>query len=88
MFEKLLGQQCNAAKDMNVEPNSRTKSGNYEQSRATALRLRIKQAGLTIAEFQRRSGLTRNVVYALAKGKRPSAEQEKRIDETLPKARH
>ena len=86
VFENYFCQKPNAPKGMSVEPETRDSRGNYDQSRATVLRLRIKQAGLTIAEFQRRSGLTRNVVYALAKGKKPSVDQERRINETLPKA--
>lgn len=50
------------------------------KQRAFDLRKRITAAGLTIAEFRRKSGLTRNVVYALAKGKRPSPHQEAAIE--------
>lgn len=55
------------------------------KQRAAQLRQRISAAGLTIAQFQRKSGLTRNVVYALAKGKKPSAQQQAAIDATVPK---
>lgn len=40
--------------------------------RRQRLRARLAAAGITLAEFQRRSGLTRNVVYRLAKGGKPS----------------
>jgi hypothetical protein len=54
-------------------------------ARAADLRRRIKAAGLTIAEFRRRSGLTRNVVYALSKGRAIRPEERTRIDAVLPK---
>jgi predicted transcriptional regulator len=52
-------------------------------ARASALRKRLAERGLTIAEFRRRSGLTRNVVYALSKGKKPSDEQQSKISIVL-----
>ena len=55
-------------------------------SRAADLRRRIVAGGFTIAEFRRRSGLTRNVVYALTKGRAATPEEQNRIDATLPKS--
>jgi predicted transcriptional regulator len=40
--------------------------------RAAEFARRLKETGLSITEFQRRSGLTRNVVYNLSKGQAPS----------------
>jgi transcriptional regulator with XRE-family HTH domain len=51
-----------------------------ENEYALELRRRIKKRGWTLAEFQRRSGLTRNVVYRLARDKAPSREQLERIE--------
>lgn len=53
------------------------------QARAAALRERIKKAGLTIAEFRRRAGLSRNVAYAISKGRELSPEEQHRIDQAL-----
>jgi hypothetical protein len=53
--------------------------------RAVDLRRRIKAAGITIAEFRRRSGLSRNVVYALSKGRAIKPEEQRQIDSVLPK---
>ena len=52
-------------------------------ARAEALRQRIAAAGLTLAEFGRRAGLTRNVVYRLAKGQEPSKDQQAAIERAL-----
>jgi predicted transcriptional regulator len=54
-------------------------------SRASDLRRRIKAAGLTIAEFRRRSGLSRNIVYALSMGREATIEETDRINHVLPK---
>lgn len=53
--------------------------------RAADLRRRIAAAGLTIAEFRRRSGLSRNVVYALSKGREIKPDESERIDRVLPR---
>lgn len=53
------------------------------ETRAAALRDRIKKAGLTIAEFRRRAGLSRNVAYAISKGRPPTPEEQRRIDSAL-----
>ncbi len=50
---------------------------------AAELRRRIEQRGLTIAEFRRRSGLTRNVVYALTMGRPPRTSEKDAIDRVL-----
>jgi transcriptional regulator with XRE-family HTH domain len=57
--------------------------GQTFQQRALNLRGRIKAAGLSLAEFQRRSGLSRNVVYNLARGQKPNVEQELKIETAL-----
>jgi transcriptional regulator with XRE-family HTH domain len=54
-------------------------------ARAADLRRRIKAAGLTIAEFMRRSGLSRNIVYALSKGREATPGETERINRVLPK---
>lgn len=52
--------------------------------RALLFRQRLQATGLGITEFQRRSGLTRNVVYNLSKGQKPSsAEQSSMLDEAF-----
>lgn len=53
------------------------------ETRAAVLRERIKKAGLTIAEFRRRAGLSRNVTYAISKGRKPTADEQRRIDSAL-----
>lgn len=57
------------------------------RERAAKLRARISTAGLTIAQFQRKSGLSRNVVYCLAKGQKPKPDQQAKIDGVLGAAR-
>jgi predicted transcriptional regulator len=53
------------------------KPGSDERlKRAEEFRRRLKATGLTITEFQRRSGLTRNVVYNLSKGQLPSSQEQ------------
>jgi len=46
------------------------------EHRAKAFRERLVETGLTITDFQRQSGLTRNVVYNLSKGQKPSSEEQ------------
>jgi hypothetical protein len=53
------------------------------RQRAAALRARISAAGVTIAQFQRKSGLSRNVVYCLAKGQMPKPDQQAKVDAAL-----
>lgn len=51
------------------------------QRRAAEFARRLREAGLSITEFQRRSGLTRNVIYNLSKGQPPSSpEQAEALD--------
>jgi transcriptional regulator with XRE-family HTH domain len=52
-------------------------------NRAAEFRARLKNAGLTQAEFGRRAGLGRAVVWRLAKGGKRSAEQQRKIDSIL-----
>jgi hypothetical protein len=52
-------------------------------ARAAQLRQKLKAAGLTIAEFRRRAGLSRNVAYALSKGRIPTADEQQRIDRVI-----
>jgi hypothetical protein len=52
-------------------------------TRATKLRERIRAAGLTIADFRRKTGLSRNVVYGLTKGRQPKPDEAKIIDDAL-----
>jgi hypothetical protein len=51
------------------------KSDSDAQVRRAALRARLADLGLTVAEFRRRTGLTRNVVYRLSKGGKPTPDQ-------------
>ena len=53
------------------------------EARALEFRRRLREAGISIAEFARRSGLTRNVVYRLSKGQHPKSEQHERIERVL-----
>ena len=57
--------------------------GPEARARATDLRARLKEAGLTQAEFGRRAGLGRAVVWRLAKGGKRNAEHERKIDAVL-----
>jgi predicted transcriptional regulator len=57
-----------------------------KEQRARAFRERLAATGLSITEFQHESGLTRNVVYNLSKGQKPSsAEQARRLEEAFAK---
>ncbi len=44
--------------------------------RAADFARRLKATGLPITEFQRRSGLSRNVIYNLSKGQAPSSRDQ------------
>lgn len=55
------------------------------REREMAFRKRLAELGLTLAEFRRRSGLTRNIVYRLSKGGKPSMEQAAKMDAVLRK---
>ena len=50
-----------------------------DEQRATDFRQRIKAAGMTLAEFSRRSGITRNIVYRLTKGQKPKPSDQNKI---------
>jgi plasmid maintenance system antidote protein VapI len=57
-----------------------------KEQRARAFREQLAATGLSITEFQRDSGLTRNVVYNLSKGQKPSsAEQAQKLEEAFGK---
>ncbi|HTV92558.1 MAG TPA: hypothetical protein VMG98_07560 [Verrucomicrobiae bacterium] len=57
-----------------------------KEQRARAFKERLATTGLSITEFQRESGLTRNVVYNLSKGQKPSSvEQAQRLEEAFAK---
>lgn len=51
------------------------------EERARIFRERLAATGLSITQFQRQSGLTRNVVYNLSKGQRPSSPEQARLVE-------
>jgi hypothetical protein len=53
------------------------------EGRASALRNRIETAGLTIAEFRRRAGFSRNIAYAISKGREMTPDERKRADKAL-----
>jgi hypothetical protein len=48
-------------------------------ARATEFARRLAATGLSKTEFQRQSGLTRNVIYNLSKGQRPSSMEQGRL---------
>jgi hypothetical protein len=48
--------------------------------RAAEFSRRLKASGLTLSEFQQRSGLSRNVVYNLSIGQKPKPEQANAIE--------
>jgi predicted transcriptional regulator len=61
-------------------------AGNNDQeayARAVALRKRIAAKGLTIAEFGRKAGFSRNVTYGVLKGRRLRPPEEERVDSIL-----
>ena len=45
-------------------------------ARAADFASRLAKTGMNITQFQRASGLTRNVIYNLSKGQRPSSEEQ------------
>lgn len=55
------------------------------EMRAAEFARRLKATGLRTAEFQRLSGLTRNVIYHLSKGQAPSAEQARLLKAAFDK---
>jgi hypothetical protein len=58
--------------------------GEERSTRAAEFARRLSATGLSITEFQRQSGLTRNVIYNLSKGQRPSSpEQETKIEDAF-----
>jgi transcriptional regulator with XRE-family HTH domain len=54
-----------------------------EELRATEFRRRLAAAGLTLAEFSRKSGVTRNIVYRLTRGQKPKASDQEKIEAVL-----
>lgn len=55
-------------------------------ARAAEFARRLAQTGMSITEFQRASGLTRNVLYNLSKGQRPSSDyQAEQLNEAFKK---
>lgn len=46
------------------------------KARAEAFAQRLAATGLTKTQFQLRSGLTRNVIYNLSKGQKPSSPDQ------------
>lgn len=56
-------------------------------ARAAGFRRRLRTTGLTITEFQRRSGLSRNVIYNLSKGQAPSSQtQAEQLEQAFQRA--
>lgn len=47
------------------------------QARAADFARRLAATGLSITDFQRRSGLSRNVIYNLSKGQKPASEHQR-----------
>ena len=58
-------------------------SNDSKAARAERLRQRIAAKGLSLAEFARQAGLTRNVMYGLGKGREPRPEEHERIERIL-----
>lgn len=50
--------------------------GSERQLRAQAFARRLAAAAMRLSDFQRRSGLTRNVTYNLSKGQKPSSPEQ------------
>jgi predicted transcriptional regulator len=66
---------------MNPTESAATSSESDEAYlRAQQLRTRLAKKAVTLAEFGRQTGLTRNVVYGLSKGRAPSVATQKKID--------
>lgn len=49
------------------------------EARAAEFNRRLKATGIGVADFQRRSGLSRNVVYNLSKGQKPSSQEQAKL---------
>ncbi|TAM58898.1 hypothetical protein EPN52_09680 [bacterium] len=54
-----------------------------ERQRAEAFRRRVAAAGLSFAEFSRRTGISRNIVYRLTKGQKPKPADQTKLEATL-----
>lgn len=67
--------------EQRIRPGMRDESD--ARVRASRLRERIAAKGLTLAEFARQAGLTRNVMYGLGKGKLPKPSEKARMDAIL-----
>jgi predicted transcriptional regulator len=52
------------------------KHDSESEARAAEFARRLKATGLRITEFQKKSGLSRNVVYNLSKGQKPSSDEQ------------
>ncbi len=52
-------------------------------ARAEAIRKRIAAKGLTIAEFGRRAGFSRNITYGVLKGRKLRAPEVERVNAIL-----
>lgn len=53
------------------------------KARGDAFRARVLAKGISLNDFETLAGLSRNQVYRLTKGQRPTAEQQARIDRAL-----
>lgn len=52
------------------------KHDSESNARAAEFARRLRLTGLRLTEFQKRSGLTRNVIYNLSKGQKPSSSEQ------------
>jgi gp16 family phage-associated protein len=59
------------------------KSDPEATARAEAIRKRIAAKGLTIAEFGRRAGFSRNTTYGVLKGRKLRAPEIERVNAIL-----
>jgi len=52
-------------------------------ARSAAIRKRITAKGMTIAEFGRKAGFTRNITYGVLKGRKLKPGEASRLDDLL-----
>jgi len=66
----------------------RTEKARLKRERAQDFAAKLKSTGLTLGEFAKEVGFTRNVIYNLSIGQAPStAEKAERLERTFQKLR-
>ena len=65
--------------------NISSRNGTPEEmkARGEAFRAAVAKSRLSLIDFGAKTGLSRNQMYRLSKGQKPTAEQEVRIDTVL-----